>query len=286
MKKIFIALALLLASTIDSFAQIETFDLTTYIPPAKQVGWVKEVKDNYTSYTITNNKKKTWCQIAIYKSTNSNGSIEKDFESEWQQLVVTPFKITYAPQVNEVKEANGWKVIADSGNFIFNNLTSSAILTTMTGYNRCVSILAITNSEDYKGPIYRFLKSVELIKPQTVSAGQEDLSSQQPLTTNNNSAINGSWGKSNSVSQLNNRFGSYSYNKQQYIFNSNGTYRFSGKNYSEKYDETLLIKESGTYVINGNNVTIKPQSSVIEAWSKSNGADNYNKLKTTQNRAL
>ena len=102
----------------------------------------------------------------------------------------------------------------------------------------------------------------------------------------NNISVIGSWGKSNSVSQLNNRYGTYSYNKQQYIFNRNGLYTFSGKNYSEDYAETILIKETGSYIINGNKLTIVPETCVIESWSKKNGADNWGQLKSSQKKAL
>jgi hypothetical protein len=127
--------------------------------------------------------------------------------------------------------------------------------------------------------IKSLLESVKLIIPETKS----DL---VPTSNSDISAIAGSWGKSNSVSQINNRFGSYSYNKQQYYFNSNGTYTFLGKNYSEQNNETLLIKESGKYSVNGNNLTINPENSVIEAWSKKNGGDNWNMLKSSQKRPL
>lgn len=108
----------------------------------------------------------------------------------------------------------------------------------------------------------------------------------QQTAININASVLGSWGKSNTASQINNRFGSYSYNKQQYTFNADGTYNFNAKNYSEQYSETLLIKESGTYVTNGDNLIITPKNSVIEAWSKKNGSDNWNQLVTTQNRKL
>ena len=108
----------------------------------------------------------------------------------------------------------------------------------------------------------------------------------QQKSIGNNSPIIGSWGKSNTVSQVNNRFGSYSYNKQQYTFNADGSYYFNAKNYSEQYSETLLIKESGTYTISGNTLIITPGNSVIEAWTKKNGGDNWNQLKSRQNRNL
>jgi hypothetical protein len=127
-----------------------------------------------------------------------------------------------------------------------------------------------------------------IVQPATPPVNQATKSqNSQPISqATNNLSIVGSWGKSNNVSQVNNRFGTYSYIKYQYTFNSNGTYNFAGKNYSEQYDETLLTKESGTYMIDANKLTIIPQSSVIEAWSKKGGADNWNLLKSSQNRTL
>ncbi|HLN73867.1 MAG TPA: hypothetical protein VK205_11270 [Prolixibacteraceae bacterium] len=259
-------------------AQSETFDLTSYTLPSKGE-WKKEVKENVVSYTKTDNVKRTWCQIGIYRSTASKGSIEADFDSEWQLLIATPYNIQAEPKSGGIQEAEGWKIKVGSGTFSFNNSNAQAILAVMSGNDRVVSIVAINNSQDYMSQIKSLLESVKLTIPETKS---ELL----PISDSETSAITGSWGKSNSVGQINNRFGNYSYNKQQYYFNSNGTYTFLGKNYSEQYNETLLIKESGKYSVNGNNLTINPENSVIEAWSKKNGGDNWNMLKTSQQRPL
>ncbi len=259
-----------------SSAQTETFDLASFTPPK---GWTKEVKENLISYTKTDNKKKTWCQIGIYRSIASKGSIEADFDSEWQLLAATPYKIEGAPKSGGIQEAEGWKIKVASGTFSFNESNAQVILSVMSGYGRAVSIMAINNSQNYMPQIRDLLESVHLKIPET----------NPELTTfinADNSAIVGSWGKSNSVSQINNRFGTYSYNKQQYIFNKNGTYSFKAKNYSEQYAETLLIIENGTYAVNGNSLTISPEKSMIEAWTKKNGGDNWNKLKTRQKRSL
>ena len=151
-------------------------------------------------------------------------------------------------------------------------------------------MVAITNSQDYLKQIESFGESINLKKPESNSASEVNINTVNlepaPLSNAHNSAIVGSWGKSNSVSQINSRFGTYSYNKQQYIFNKNGTYSFAAKNYSEQYEESLLIRESGTYSVSENNLTIIPENSVIEAWSKKNGGDNWNQLKTSQKRPL
>lgn len=181
MKKI-ICLSVFYISVATSFAQKETFDLTTYIAPKDSIAarWEKEETENTISYIYVNKKNKTWCRIGIIKSTASKGSIEQDFESEWQELIVKNYKPTEAPQGNEVQEADGWKIKAGVAKFTFNNSNAMALLTTMSGFERCVSIVAVTNSENYITDIQKLLESVELKKPST------DNPVQQQTTQSNN----------------------------------------------------------------------------------------------------
>ena len=448
--------------TVKMFAQKATYDLLTYTAPSD---WTEEAAENTISYLGINKKTNAWCRIWIVKSTVSKGSIEADFENEWQELIVKSYTLTGQRKENETQQVEGWKIKSGSTKFIFNNNEAMAMLTTSSGYNRCLSVVAVLNNKNYLKDVQAFIASIDLIKPETtepqttvtnadtksivgtwgitasdqnsvrvnngvsgtifrqytfnangtyifivktfdplmdkILLGRETgtyqingtavsvipkksvleawskknntdwgklLSTQnialektsyqftkqfiadinewqivlqaerptkrdgpfnmpgtngwvyivpsparpeiklpdgqsiqsevsvqenaqkketvQQTVTNNNASLVGSWGKSNSIGQLNNRFGTYSYNKQQYTFNSNGTYLFTGKNYSEQYDETLLIKENGTFLISGNNLTINPQNSVIEAWSKKNGGDNWNQLKTSQKRSI
>ncbi len=163
MKKISL-LCFLCVSALISFAQKETFDLVTYIPPK---GWKKEVKKNVTGYLISDNKKKTWCRISIYKSIDSKASIQQNFENEWQELIATAYQITEGPQVNDAKEANGWQIKAGFGKFSFNNKVAKAMLTTIAGFGKTISIVSLTNSNDYMPDIEKLLASVNLKIPNT-----------------------------------------------------------------------------------------------------------------------
>src|ERR1044071_8433803 len=109
------------------FAQKQTYDLVIYTPPA---GWKSEEKTNLISYTITDSKKNNWCQIFIVKSTVSKGSIEADFESEWQEFAVKNYHPAGAPLSGNVEEAEGWKVKTGMGKFVFNNSDSVVMVTT------------------------------------------------------------------------------------------------------------------------------------------------------------
>ena len=263
-----------------TFAQKETFDLTSFNPPKDSTGktWKKEVTENITSYTFINNKNNSWCRINIVKSTASKGSIEMDFDSEWQELIVKSYKPAGAPQVNEVLTRDGWKIRSGVATFSFNSSSATAMLTTMSGFDRCASIVTTTNTEDYFNAISVFMKSVDIKKPETIV---------QPVTGNNNTSIIGTWSASasdNSDYRVKN--GVMNYITRQYTFNTNGSYSFISKAFDPLMDKILLGRETGTYAINGNTLTINPQKSVLEAWSKKDGRDEWGEKLNTQNIAL
>ena len=265
------------------YAQKETFDLVTYSAPK---GWKKEVKANSnTSFTITNQQKKTYCQIIIMLSTDSKGGIKEDFDSEWQSLIVKSYKVTEAPQVSETTSEKGWLVKAGMAQFNFNNEKALSMLTTMSGYKKAVSIVSVTNSQEYVPAIQSFLGSVEMKVPDTNST----------ITNQNNTtgtSIIGTWaiGESGGAryDDYKNPYSvnNYGYIKKQYTFNGDGTYSFYTKTFKMIFDKILLIKETGTYRINGNQITIIPQKSIIEAWSKKNNVDDWGKLVSTETRKL
>jgi hypothetical protein len=260
------------------FAQKETFDLFAYLPPA---GWKKEVTENIISYTSFNNKSKSWCRIGIVKSTTSKGSIEADFESEWQDLIVKNYNPTEVPVMNEVRETDGWKVKEGVVKFKFNNADAQAMLTTLSGFGRCASIIITLNNQEYVENIDTFLQSVEFKKMETAT--------QTPVVVNNtdDASIIGTWGISasdQSSYRMNN--GVMNYIVRQYTFNTNGTYSFVTKTFDPFMDKLLLGKENGSYLINGTNLTITPEKSVLEAWSKKNGNDEWGKFLSSQNIKL
>ena len=166
------------------FAQKATYDLLTYTAPSD---WTEEAAENTISYIGINKKTNTWCRIWIVKSTVSKGTIEADFENEWQELIVKNYQPTDSAQSAEIKEAGqGWKIKVGDAKFIFNNSDAVVMLTTMSGYNRCASIVVTTNSEDYIKDIEAFLASVDLNKPEIVTSTIE-------ITNNNENSIIEEW---------------------------------------------------------------------------------------------
>lgn len=153
---------IILVFTITSFSQMDSFDLCNYEPPA---GCQKETKETIVSYTTTNQSTGGWMRISIIKSTSSKGSMNADFTSEWNELAVKPYKAGTTPQVTDLPDNEGWKARAGAGEFVFDAKPAMIMLTTWSRDSRCVSVVALTNSQAYVETIGRFLGSVRLKNP-------------------------------------------------------------------------------------------------------------------------
>jgi hypothetical protein len=260
--------------SVSVFAQKETFDVATYTVPA---GWSKTSSTNSAvSYAVTNNQKGTYCQIGVFASTTSKGNVQADFESEWQELVVKQYHPSTKPELVPAPSENGWDAQGGTALFEFSGAQSVAMLMTMTSNGRCMSIVILTNTQDYRAEIEKFMESVELKKIA------------QPVSnTNDNASILGTWNRTTSdQSSYRVKNGITNSIIRQYTFNENGTYTYITKTFDPLMDKILLGKESGKFQISGNNLTVTPDKSVLEAWSKKDGTDKWGNLLSAQNIAL
>lgn len=260
-------------------AQERTFDRTKYAVPA---GWKEEVMDDVVSYTGFNDQTGSWCQLAIYKSVESKGNVEADFASEWEQLIVKSNDMKSGPVKSEVTEDDGWKVVAASGTATFDNAHMDIIHIVISGYNICVSIVIRSNSLNaYTTDVDKFVESVNVIKPDASQYAAEIKYADTGLV--------GTWVKSSSAraTWADPAFvGLAGYTKDEYIFHPGGTYYFISKTFRSGYEKIILVKESGTYTVAGNKLSLTPQASVIESWSKKDGVDKWGKRLSMENRRL
>jgi hypothetical protein len=162
-----------------AFGQKDSFDLTLHVAPP---GWKKEVRKNVVIFSTINKKDQTWCQIALYRSVLSKGSIQEDFMSAWQELIAVPYKTTENPKGDSAVEVDGWKIRSGGAAIVFNKANAIALLTAFTGYNRTVDIVAATNAQRYLQAIETFTGSIELKKP---SSNNSIAIPNKPLAVNN-----------------------------------------------------------------------------------------------------
>lgn len=162
MKKLFLLLVFVAALIYTGHTQQQTFDLTTYTPPA---GWQKIINEGVVTYAISDLTTKNWCTINILKSDISKGNVDADFDSEWDRLAVVPFKLTDKPTYGPTEEMNGWKLKAGGGVYPFNESKATFMLVTYSGFDHCASILVIANNKDYVKYVQDFLGTVQLTNP-------------------------------------------------------------------------------------------------------------------------
>ncbi len=273
-----------LVLTIGSFAQTaETFDIATFTPPS---GWSKQVKTGAVVFTTGNEQKGTFAIVTLYRSGESSGSAKSDFENDWQEFIAGQLGVKTKPQMEPAKKIEGWELIGGGAAFENELGPTVVMLNTFSGYGRSFSFAAVFNSQDAVPAIEGFIASIKLRKPEIGAAAAPSSNSDA------NTAILGTWLAGASGTQRYDDYknphsvNDYGYSKAQYTFNSNGTYSFHSKTFRMTFDKILLVRENGTYLISGNQVTVIPQKSVIEAWSKKDGTDKWGRRLASQNRTL
>lgn len=280
LKRSILCVAGLLTFAVFAAAQVrDTFDIARFTPPA---GWTKQAKDSGLVFTTSDKQKGTFAMAVLYQSDVSSGEPQQDFETDWRQFVVEALGVKDRPQMEPQREAAGWTITTGGSTFDGDLGTSAVILSTYSGFGRKFSAAAIFNSQDYVPAIDAFASSIVLSKP--AANAPAPAATAQP-----DASILGTWGKNQGAHMT---YGDpvaasmAGYSKDQYTFNANGTYTFVSKTFRMAYDKILLVIENGTYQINGGTIAIKPQKSVIQAWSKQNGGDKFGRLLSTQNRTL
>lgn len=81
-------------------------------------------------------------------------------------------------------------------------------------------------------------------------------------------------------------WGNAGYTSSRYEFKQDGSYFFTERSFRMTYPYIIIVKENGTYNINGNRLTIFPKKSTIQRYSKKNNVDEIGSLVETQNRPL
>lgn len=168
----------------------QTFSVFTYTEPKD---FKKELGKGTVTYTITDNKKGTYCKIALLGAITSKGSLQKDFDSEWNINVVKNYSVTGHPQTEEPESVDGWAIKTGVQNFSFKGGTSLAMLNTFVGFNKTAGVLVFMNDQSYQPIVTDFFEKLSLNKPQNTTAPQKSNTTpvnQEPSNTSYSISLN------------------------------------------------------------------------------------------------
>jgi len=270
--------AVVVASAVDVAAQMsETFDIATFRVPA---GWKKQASQN--AVQVSTEEADAYCLITIYKALPAIGNAEENFQASWDTIVKEAVTVNAKAQMIPAENKEDWKALGGFSPFEKQGEKGVAVLVNISGHGKMVNVLVLTNTQKFEPNITAFLESISLKAPAAAPTTA-------PQAGVDNSVIVGTWGQNLGAHMSYGdpiAAGIAGYSKDQYTFNADGTYKFVSKTFRMSYDKIILVIENGTYQINGGTIAIKPQKSVIQAWSKLNGVDKWGQLVSTQPRKL
>jgi hypothetical protein len=266
MKKI-ITLCVLCAFVGNSIAQTN-YDVFNYTEPN---GYKKEIKTGTVIYTKTDSKTGTYCIISLYPQKLSGGDIKKDFETNWQDLVVKSLEVSDVPKADNNDDISGWKTYSGGANFEFSGSTSMAILTTAKKENVNISILVVTNAQSYlTTDVDLFFAKLTLGKPKNLIKNapikvEKSATNFEPTLKNGRiksdaikNELLGEWYLSDGNAKI------------TLLFAANGRYdkgSMVDRRIVRNLYETTTNYGSGAYSVSGTTITLIPKTNAKETYA-------------------
>ncbi len=179
MNKIYCILLVIFAA-FNSSAQKQSYDLATYVAPA---GFTKQAGEKSVQYTLEDKDKGAYCIITLFKTLPGTGQSKPDFDAAWESLVKETLTLSAEPVMQDSASENGW--VAQSGYSTFESEGNKGIvvLVTMSGFQKLVPVLILTNSNEYETVISSFLESIDLAKPVAENVNPDTPKKEVPVHT-------------------------------------------------------------------------------------------------------
>jgi hypothetical protein len=152
---------ILIVFSISTFAQQQTFDITTYTAPK---GWAKKTTENTIQFSKEDAAKGTYCLIMLFKALPGAPDSKTNFDAAWATVVKEAVAVSSAPEMQTPATENGWEALSGYAPFESDGNKGIALLVTSTGFNKMVNILVLTNTDVYEKEMTAFLESIKLKK--------------------------------------------------------------------------------------------------------------------------
>ena len=158
---IFLIFCILLFSVGISAQKTETFDIISFKAPN---GWQKEVGKNAVQLGIDDAASGGTCLITMFKPLPGSGDSKVNFESAWESIVKEMVSVSGEPQMQPPMSENGWTAESGLAQYEADGRKGIVLLVTISGQDKMINILILTNTDKYQPEIGAFLESVDLPK--------------------------------------------------------------------------------------------------------------------------
>jgi hypothetical protein len=168
-----LALSSLLTLAVAGIAspQATSFDIATFTPPA---GWQRTDQNGMVQLqaTRTANGKTTYCQIFLFPSHPGAADAMQNFSAEWARLIAQPFGGVGMPRPETKTSPDGWTAVTGSVNVVQRGILVTAILFTVTGHDRVMSVVINDAGPEYGPAVRAFFGSLTFHAPASDQAAQ------------------------------------------------------------------------------------------------------------------
>ena len=164
MKILAFSTLLSLAGASAASPQAATFDIATFTPPA---GW-QRVDQNalvqlQSQHTV--NGRTTYCQIFLFASHPGTADAAQNFAAEWARLVAQQFGVAGLPRTESKQSPDGWTAVTGGANVVQRGIPVTAILFTVTGHDRVMSVVINEAGPEYAADVQRFFGTLAFRAP-------------------------------------------------------------------------------------------------------------------------
>ncbi len=140
-----------------SAQKTETFDILTYSAPKS---WQRKVSQSAVQFGVDNAKGTSL--ITVFKALPGTGNAQDNFKTAWETIVKGTIKTVGKPEMQPAAQENGWTVASGASSYESDGKKGIVALITMTGQQKMVNILVLTDTDAHQAEITAFLESVHL----------------------------------------------------------------------------------------------------------------------------
>jgi hypothetical protein len=274
------ALGLLTPQTV--VCQTEKMGIVQYTPPK---GMDKTPKENVVAFSELNQTTGAYCIITLYGATPGTGNPQRDFNNEWNNLVVKTMKAEANPKTDEQK-SDGWTAISGGSQVESDIGKALGFLTVISGFGKTVSILSVFNDPVCGKQVEAFIGAIEMDKPvapanNTTATTPATIDSDgnlvipQPTRQLTIADLVGEWGDNPgriSTTYVNRSTGSYAgtdslHFTSKWTIDNNG--RYTNDFFEVRNGQKLRDVTTGTITIVGRLISIKHKGTakyVVRGW--------------------
>jgi hypothetical protein len=184
MKKYFLLCFPVIVIAISSFAQKQTFDITTYTAPPGG-GWKKKSTESRIQFSKENAATGAYCIIMLMKALPGSSNSKENFDAAWETVVKKTVTVSTLPEMQSPTIENGWEAQSGYAPFESEGNKGVVILVTSSGFKKMVNILVMTNTDLYEKDMTAFLESISFKKNLPIATGPKTNAVKPALPDNN-----------------------------------------------------------------------------------------------------